>query len=397
MDPIDSEAARDPVETGNPQESLGNTGEAAPAADTKKTPEGEPIMPPKGLKAKDLIEAGLMESSDAEGFKQLGFHFLVLGACAFAVNRCLAAEQWAPLCLVYPVYGVTISLLFNGFHEMVHNTAFRTPALNNFFAIILGFFNFRSAMWFWCFHWTHHRYTNDPVLDPELSGGSLDLDDPTKSLWGYFSFLSGYPFGFERAWGMAKMGLGLRVDPWVENKQAKTQAKVRLEAAAYTCGYLLLAGSSLLLAAQGKPDFLKALVLYWLLPHVLGAGHLRMYQFAEHRACQMGPYTDTNAFIAARTTLTWTPYCKLAWNMPYHIEHHSWPNVPFHKLPEVHERVRKAYEAQGFEKNPSGCDPTGEAGYGQLHVTIFQRMVKNVFGGGAVEEKKQPLLAGAEP
>jgi fatty acid desaturase len=26
----------------------------------------------------------------------------------------------------------------------------------------------------------------------------------------------------------------------------------------------------------------------------------------------------------------------IAWNMPYHAEHHSYPAVPFHKLPRFH-------------------------------------------------------------
>ena len=28
------------------------------------------------------------------------------------------------------------------------------------------------------------------------------------------------------------------------------------------------------------------------------------------------------------------------WNMNYHVEHHMFPNVPFHALPQVHDRVR---------------------------------------------------------
>lgn len=49
---------------------------------------------------------------------------------------------------------------------------------------------------------------------------------------------------------------------------------------------------------------------------------------------------DTNAWICARTTSTWWLYKKLAWYMPYHVEHHAWPNVPFHKLQAAHELVK---------------------------------------------------------
>jgi fatty acid desaturase len=29
----------------------------------------------------------------------------------------------------------------------------------------------------------------------------------------------------------------------------------------------------------------------------------------------------------------------LAWNMPYHAEHHAYPAVPFHRLPEVNRAI----------------------------------------------------------
>merc|ERR1712093_552631 len=112
-----------------------------------------------------------------------------------------------------------------------------------------------------------------------------------------------------------------------------------------------------------------------------------------------GPYTDTNAWICARTTATWALYAKLAWNMPYHIEHHSWPNCPFHKLKEVHGKVRAAYEAEGIgPRLPSGCDPSGEDGYAVIHYITFRRMLSNVFGvkeaaaTSTSEDKSAPLL-----
>jgi fatty acid desaturase len=29
----------------------------------------------------------------------------------------------------------------------------------------------------------------------------------------------------------------------------------------------------------------------------------------------------------------------LAWNMPFHAEHHAYPAVPFHRLPEVNRAI----------------------------------------------------------
>lgn len=336
--------------------------------------DGGKIAPPAGLLPKDLRNEGLLERSDLEGLLQLLFHLGCLAACALAVHWCYGRGYWGLLLLAELPFGIAESLLFNGYHEMVHNTAFKTQALNTSLAQVLGFFIFRGAKWFWCFHWTHHRFTNDPAKDPELSGGSLDLDDPTRSPAAYAAFLSGYPFGLERVPKMLKLVLGqTALDPWVVDKPESTQRHVRLEAGVYCVGYALLA-----LASLAYPVTVGVkLVLFWLLPHCLGAGHLRMYQFAEHRACQMGAYTDTNAWVCARTTATWWFYRKLAWQMPYHVEHHAYPNVPFHKLEAAHKLVRAAYAKEGRASAPTGCNPDGQAGYAALHTEMFRRMLGN--------------------
>jgi fatty acid desaturase len=41
-----------------------------------------------------------------------------------------------------------------------------------------------------------------------------------------------------------------------------------------------------------------------------------------------------------RTTLTLWPLRTLAWNMPFHVEHHTYPGVPFHRLPAAHRLLR---------------------------------------------------------
>ena len=56
---------------------------------------------------------------------------------------------------------------------------------------MVGFLVFRGANWYWYFHWNHHRYTNDPLRDPELSGSTVDRADPTLTQ-GVISKLSAY-------------------------------------------------------------------------------------------------------------------------------------------------------------------------------------------------------------
>ena len=70
----------------------------------------------------------------------------------------------------------------------------------------------------------------------------------------------------------------------------------------------------------------------WLLPVVLGQPALRLYLLAEHGDCPR----VANMFEYTRTTITTRMMRFLAWNMPYHVEHHVYPAVPFHQLPALH-------------------------------------------------------------
>jgi len=75
----------------------------------------------------------------------------------------------------------------------------------------------------------------------------------------------------------------------------------------------------------------------WLIPLLLGFPFLRIYLLAEHAGCAFVP----NMLANTRTTLTNRLVCFIAWNMPYHIEHHVFPTVPFHRLPHFHKRIRE--------------------------------------------------------
>lgn len=304
----------------------------------------------------------LNNSSDVAGFVQLFFHAGCAILAALVVHWALQTGSVSGLLLGELSLGFVSSFYFMGFHELIHNTAFRTKLINKVLAQVVGVFIFRGSNWFWSFHWLHHRYTSDPEKDPELSGGSADLMDPSRGVLMYLRFLTGWPFGFERAVHMVKMALGRSVDPWVE--EAGMETKVQIESAAHVLIYAAFAVGAVL-DAQVR----TFVIWYWLLPHILGAGHLRYYQFAEHRACEQGHYTDLDAWGTTRTTSTWFLYRRLAWNMPYHIEHHAWPAVPFHLLPDVHERIKN-------NQPENRCLISGDSGYLAIHVDFLKRVIR---------------------
>jgi fatty acid desaturase len=69
---------------------------------------------------------------------------------------------------------------------------------------------------------------------------------------------------------------------------------------------------------------------------LLGQPVLRVYLLAEHGDC---PFV-ANMLENTRTTFTTGLVRFLAWNMPYHAEHHACPTVPFHQLPALHHAIK---------------------------------------------------------
>ena len=126
----------------------------------------------------------------------------------------------------------------------------------------------------------------------------------------------------ERSGVVLTNALGRNADGFVPGSgRAKVALEARLMLALYAAAFLLS------LWAQSA-----VLIWLWLVPVLLGQPFLRLYLMAEHGRCAF----VANMFENSRTTFTGPLIRFLAWNMPYHAEHHAYPTVPFHKLPALH-------------------------------------------------------------
>lgn len=253
--------------------------------------------------------------SDRPGLIRFGIHFglvLALGAWIAA-----GGTLW-PLLLL--PQGILIAFLFTPLHESIHETAFRTPALNRAVSWIAGTLLLLPPLWFRYFHFAHHRHTHDPDNDPEL------LTPKPKTMRGYAVHLSGVPYYRGMARTFSANARGTARDRFVP---PKGKAKVIRETRIMLALYAALAAASL---AAGS----TALIWVWLVPLALGQPFLRAYLLAEHTLC---PHV-ADMFANTRTTFTNRLVRFLAWNMPFHAEHHALPGVPFHKLPRFHAMVR---------------------------------------------------------
>jgi len=257
----------------------------------------------------------LTGKSDRRGLAQLALH-----GGAILVTGTLIGLRMPLWPLLLPVQGVLVVFLFTAMHESIHRTAFARGWLNDAVARLCGFLVLVPADWFRHFHFAHHRHTQDPDRDPELAAPK----PATRA--GYLWHVSGLPLWWGQIGVLVRNALGRCDDAFVP---PAGRARVRSEARAMLAAYAALAGGS---AALGS----AALVWLWVVPALLGQPALRLYLLAEHGRC---PFA-ASMFENSRTTFTTGLVRRLAWNMPYHAEHHAWPMVPFHRLPALHALVR---------------------------------------------------------
>ena len=213
--------------------------------------------------------------------------------------------------------GVLLIFLFTALHELIHRTAFADDRLNDGFATLCGFLVLLPPRNFRYFHMAHHRFTHDPDNDPELEGAK------PATLFEYLAYLSGLPDWRWRVTTLFRNAFRQTDAPYVP---PRGRQPVTSEARRYLAGYTLLAMASVLSGSA-------VLFWVWLLPLLIGNPFLRGYLLAEHARC---PHV-ADMFENTRTTFTNRIVRWLAWNMPYHAEHHAYPAIPFHRLPDFHD------------------------------------------------------------
>ena len=254
----------------------------------------------------------LMQRSDAAGLRHLAGH---VGAIVLIGGLIAIGVPFWPLLL--PIQGVLLVFLFTLQHECTHQTPFHSKSLNEIIGHASGFLIFQPYIWFRYFHLAHHRHTNDPARDPELLSGAKP-ETQHAYLW--------HVIGLHVLIGAAKLQIrNAFLDPREIYLPERVVPRVRLEAR------LMLTGCAALLILAGP-----WLIWVWLLPLLLGQPFLRLYLLAEHGRC---PHV-ANMLENTRTTFTTRLVRFVAWNMPFHIEHHSAPNVPFHHLPALHRKMK---------------------------------------------------------
>ena len=110
----------------------------------------------------------LSQRSDLMGFLQTVGYLAVVATTGGAALYSAGHLPWyATLALVF-LHGMCWAFMINGFHELVHQSVFKTRRLNTFFLRILSFLGWYNHHFFWASHTEHHKYTLHPPDDLEV-------------------------------------------------------------------------------------------------------------------------------------------------------------------------------------------------------------------------------------
>ncbi len=225
----------------------------------------------------------------------------------------------------FAAYGVLYASTSDSrWHESSHGTAFKTDWLNNALYEIASFMVLReSTIW----RWSHTRHHSDTIIvgrDPEIA-----VPRPThldKVILNFFNVGA-----FQKYWREVWMHCTGRFTPeeltfLPEFAHAGVILRARIYIAIYAAviGLALYTGSILPLMFIGLPTFYGAwlMVVYGYTQHAGLAENV-----LDHRLnCRTVYMNGLNRY--------------LYWNMNYHVEHHMFPLVPYHALPQLHALIK---------------------------------------------------------
>ena len=240
----------------------------------------------------------------------------------------LMPSLWSlPFWLAYGVlYG---SAMDSRWHECGHGTAFKTRSLNQIVYQIACFCMIRDP---WCWKFSHARHHSDTIIvgrDPEVAIMrpviALKL---LANLVGLIDVWDGGKRMFAHALGRI---LPDEASYMAESFHAKTFKTARIWIAIY-----LATVAAALLMQSWIPVLLIGL------PRLFGCWHMVICGWLQH-----GGLADNvlDHRLNCRT-VHMNPVSRfIYWNMNYHVEHHMFPLVPYHKLPELHEACREDFPA----------------------------------------------------
>lgn len=227
-----------------------------------------------------------------------------------------------PFAIYFVIYGSTSD---SRWHEAGHGTAFKTDWLNNALYEIASFMVMReSTVW----RWSHTRHHSDTIIvgrDPEIAVPRPP--DVTALIMGLFN-LKGYPAYFKTILLHCTGRITPSEKTFIpESEFPGIYFRARI--------YVLIYAAAIGLAVYDR-SFLP--LMYVGIPNLFGTWLMLVYGLTQHSGLAENVLDHR---LNCRTVYMNPINRFLYWNMNYHVEHHMFPLVPYHALPQLHEAVKE--------------------------------------------------------
>jgi Na+-transporting NADH:ubiquinone oxidoreductase subunit F len=265
----------------------------------------------------------LLERRDGPAIRDTILWFaLIFGG---GIGTCALWGTWWAI-IPYLVYSTLYASTSDSrWHESGHGTAFKTDWMNNALYEIASFMVMReSTVW----RWSHTRHHSDTIIvgrDPEIA---VPLPPNLKAILMKFFNLRVYPRYFKSILAHSAGHMSPEERTYIpETEFSSIYRKARIYAAIYAMviGVSIYERSILPLMFVGLANFVGT----WLLP---------VYSLTQHT----GLAENVLDHRLNCRTVHMNPISRyLYWNMNYHVEHHMYPLVPYHALPQLHATVKE--------------------------------------------------------
>ncbi|GLX67012.1 fatty acid desaturase family protein [Paenibacillus glycanilyticus] len=239
----------------------------------------------------------------------------------------LAFQAWGTWLAIpaFLIYGILYASPGDSrWHECGHGTAFKTPWMNEVIYQFASFLVLRPATpWRWS-HARHHTDTYIVGRDPEIA-------QPRPPVWRIILMeimhLYAGPKDIKR---MCLHAFGM-----IDKEEKEYIPKSEYRKTFWESRVYLLIFAAVVAACLYTQSILPA--MFVVLPSFYGSILVLTFGLCQH----LGLHEDVVDHRLNSRTIYMNPFFRfIYWNMNYHIEHHMFPMVPYHALPQLHAEMK---------------------------------------------------------
>lgn len=279
----------------------------------------------KCVDKKELVE--LSTKSDFQAFIQVIFHLGLLTITTYLCFWLIENKLYTFLIFAILIHGTIFTFLgwAGASHELVHNSVFKTRKMNELFLKLFCLLTWNNLPIFKKTHAIHHACTLKKGVDFE-SSNKVNISKTT--------LLQLVTFNLSALYTQLKYhvlnSIGEVKGEWINQI---TDNKSRAE---------IIKWSRLVLASHIT---LMILFTYFnLLPLVIiinfGSYFANFLPVTLANAQHAGMIENTNDYsLNSRTIKIPFLFERLYWGMNYHVEHHTFPHIPFYNLNKLHKKM----------------------------------------------------------